>query len=135
MALEEEIFIFNFENGKNFKLVRSSKKTKNPKGLIGLCSSENNEFYACPAKNPKELYFFNLKKNENNPNNEDTNNSLGHIEPMHENALSLIEVSRNGNFIATASDKVQLLSFISFDAVEPWSLMWRREQSSEFGTQ
>lgn len=92
MVLEGKVFIYNFAG---FKYIESVLTCPNPRGLCTIDYGEKCEFYACPDREIGKVLLVYL-----------TEEGKQFKINAHESALGVLEVSRDGNFLATASEKV-----------------------------
>lgn len=107
VALDEKVFVFNFDN---LKCIDQIETLDNPKGIVGLAQGEKpvNRVVACPHeyKGMLKVHIFVMDK------------SIENIVTAHESEIGALTINSEGTLIASASTKGTLIRIISVEGGE-----------------
>jgi hypothetical protein len=107
VALEEKVFVFNFDN---LKCIDQIETIENPLGIVALSQGEKpiNRVVACPHeyKGMLKVHIFVMDK------------SIENIVTAHEGEIGALTVNLEGTLIASASIKGTLIRIISVEGGE-----------------
>lgn len=116
VVLEEKVFLYSFFG---FKFIQSYQTGPNPHGLLAADYSEKTEFFAWPDIEIGKIFLSYLFEK---------NDAEQFRINIHESTIVMIEVSRDGNFIASASEKVTK----PMDLCAKFSIAGHNHQTVEF---
>jgi autophagy-related protein 18 len=102
VALEVKVYVYSILD--NLRLIHSSQTLMNPKGVLAINSSDQNNILCCPAElnGKKDLGIVQIW-------NLDDIQDQCLIVKAHSSTLSILELNYDGSLLATASEKGTLI--------------------------
>lgn len=102
VVLEVKVYVYSILD--NLRLIHSTPTLMNPKGVLAINSSDQNNILCCPAEvqGKKDLGMVQIW-------NLDEIGDQCLIVPAHSSTLSILELNYDGTLMATASEKGTLI--------------------------